>query len=60
VSVALLPLQVQMPPAPGRSVGCPLQITVDPALYAAPLAAMPALAMAAVTRFRPLARYRCC
>jgi putative ABC transport system permease protein len=44
VSVALLVFPVQMPPPPGRSTGYPLQIAIDPLLYAATLAAMLALA----------------
>lgn len=44
VSVGLLLVPVQMPPPPGRSVGYPLQIAVDPLLYAGTLAAMVALA----------------
>jgi putative ABC transport system permease protein len=47
VSVALLVFPVEMPPPPGRSNGYPLQIVMDPALYAATLAAMVALAMLA-------------
>jgi len=47
ISVALLVFPVQMPPPPGRSVGYPLQVTIDPLLYAATLAAMLVLAAAA-------------
>jgi putative ABC transport system permease protein len=47
VSLALLLLPVQMPPPPGRSVGYPLHITVDPLLYGATLAAMLVLTSAA-------------
>jgi putative ABC transport system permease protein len=47
VSVALLLFPVEMPPPPGRSNGYPLQIVMDPMLYAATLAAMVALAMLA-------------
>jgi putative ABC transport system permease protein len=47
VGVALLVFPVQMPPAPGRSVGYPLQISMDPALYLATLAAMLVLSMLA-------------
>ncbi|HEV7912778.1 MAG TPA: FtsX-like permease family protein [Albitalea sp.] len=47
VSVALLLFPVQMPPPPGRSNGYPLQIVMDPAMYAATLAAMVILAMLA-------------
>jgi putative ABC transport system permease protein len=38
---------VQMPPPPGRNVGYPLQVAMDPALYAGTLVAMLALAMVA-------------
>ena len=34
VTVALLVLDIQMPPPPGRSVGYPLQVHADPTLYA--------------------------
>ncbi len=44
VSVALLIVPVEMPPPPGRSSGYPLQIAIDPALYAGTLAAMLLLA----------------
>ncbi|WP_395699383.1 ABC transporter permease [Aquabacterium sp.] len=44
VSVALLVFPVMMPPPPGRSVGYPLQVAIDPALYAGTLVAMLALA----------------
>ena len=47
VSVALLLLPLQMPPPPGRSNGYPLQVVMDPALYAATLAAVTALSMLA-------------
>jgi putative ABC transport system permease protein len=47
VSVALLVFPVEMPPPPGRSTGYPLQVAMDPTLYAATLAAMLALAMLA-------------
>lgn len=47
LSVALLVFPVQMPPPPGRSVGYPLQVQSDPALYALTLVAMLALAMLA-------------
>ena len=40
VSVGLLLFPVQMPPPPGRSVGYPLQIALEPAMYAAVVAAM--------------------
>ena len=36
-----------MPPPPGRSVGYPLNITIDPALYLATVAVMVALTMLA-------------
>jgi putative ABC transport system permease protein len=44
VSVALLVFPVQMPPPPGRNVGYPLQVAMDPTLYAGTLLAMLALA----------------
>ena len=44
VRVGLLLVPVQMPPPPGRSVGYPLQIAIDPLLYAGTLLAMVALA----------------
>jgi putative ABC transport system permease protein len=47
VSIALLLFPVEMPPPPGRSNGYPLQVVMDPALYAATLAAMVALSMIA-------------
>ncbi|MBI5257557.1 MAG: ABC transporter permease [Burkholderiales bacterium] len=47
VSTALLVFPVQMPPPPGRSVGYPLQVAVDPTLYAGTLLAMLALATVA-------------
>jgi putative ABC transport system permease protein len=47
VSIALLLFPVEMPPPPGRSNGYPLQIVMDPSLYAATLAAMVALSMLA-------------
>jgi len=47
VSVALLVFPVEMPPPPGRSNGYPLQIVMDPTLYAATLAAMVGLSMLA-------------
>ena len=47
VSVALLVFPVEMPPPPGRSNGYPLQVVMDPALYAGTLAAMVALSMLA-------------
>lgn len=47
VSVALLVFPVEMPPPPGRSNGYPLQIALDPTLYAGTLVAMVLLAMAA-------------
>ena len=47
VSVALLFFPVEMPPPPGRSNGYPLQIVMDPALYAATLVAMLLLSMLA-------------
>jgi putative ABC transport system permease protein len=47
ISVALLVFPVQMPPPPGRSNGYPLQISIDPLLYAATLGAILLLTMCA-------------
>lgn len=47
VSVFLLVVPVEMPPPPGRSVGYPLQIAIDPPLYAITLLAMLVLSMVA-------------
>jgi putative ABC transport system permease protein len=47
ISVALLIFPVQMPPPPGRSTGYPLQISIDPWLYAATLGAILLLTMCA-------------
>jgi putative ABC transport system permease protein len=47
VSVALLVFPVEMPPPPGRSNGYPLQIVMDPSMYAGTLAAMVVLSMLA-------------
>jgi putative ABC transport system permease protein len=47
VSVLLLVFPVEMPPAPGRSTGYPLQIALDGSMVAATLAAMVLLTMAA-------------
>jgi putative ABC transport system permease protein len=47
VSVTLLVFPVQMPPPPGRSVGYPLLLQIDPALYALTVSAMLALALLA-------------
>jgi putative ABC transport system permease protein len=47
VSVFLLVVPMDMPPPPGRSVGYPLNITVDPLMYLATIAAMVLLTMAA-------------
>ena len=47
VSMALLLFPVQMPPPPGRSASYPLQVSVDPTLYALTLLSMVALAMLA-------------
>lgn len=45
VSVFLLIVPVEMPPPPGRSVGYPLNITIDPMMYLITIAAMVALTM---------------
>jgi putative ABC transport system permease protein len=47
VSIFLLIVPVEMPPPPGRSVGYPLNITIDPLLYLATIATMVALTMLA-------------
>jgi putative ABC transport system permease protein len=47
VSILLYIVPVQMPPPPGRSVGYPLNITIDPVLYLATFLTMVALTMAA-------------
>ena len=47
VSVLLYVAPVEMPPPPGRSVGYPLNIAIDPALYLATLLAMVSLTMLA-------------
>lgn len=46
-AVGLLLFPVQMPPPPGRSVGYPLLVALDPALYAGTVGAMVALAVLA-------------
>lgn len=43
VSLLLYVVPVEMPPPPGRSLGYPLNITMDPALYLATVAVMVAL-----------------
>ncbi|MEO8296729.1 MAG: FtsX-like permease family protein [Burkholderiales bacterium] len=47
VSVALLVFPVEMPPPPGRSTGYPLNIAMDPGLYAGTLLGMLLLSMLA-------------
>ncbi|MDR3367634.1 FtsX-like permease family protein [Rhodoferax sp.] len=47
VSVFLLIVPFEMPPPPGRSVGYPLNVTIDPVMYVATLLAMVLLTMAA-------------
>ena len=47
VSLLLYLVPVQMPPPPGRSVGYPLNISIDPLLYLVTFMAMVALTMAA-------------
>jgi len=47
ISLLLYVVPVNMPPPPGRSVGYPLNISIDPLLYAATLAAMVLLTMLA-------------
>lgn len=47
VSLLLMVFPVEMPPPPGRSVGYPLQINMDPTLYAATVFAMVLLTLLA-------------
>ncbi len=47
LSLLLYLVPVEMPPPPGRSVGYPLNITIDPMLYLATITAMVLLTMAA-------------
>jgi len=47
VSVFLLVVPIDMPPPPGRSVGYPLNVTVDPLMYLVTIAVMVGLTMAA-------------
>jgi putative ABC transport system permease protein len=47
VSVFLLIVPFEMPPPPGRSVGYPLNVTIDPLMYLMTLLAMVLLTMAA-------------
>lgn len=47
VSVFLLVVPLEMPPPPGRSVGYPLNVTVDPLLYLVTVSVMVLLTMAA-------------
>jgi len=47
VSMLLYVVPVEMPPPPGRSVGYPLNISIDPALYLATFATMVTLTMLA-------------
>lgn len=47
VSVFLLIVPFEMPPPPGRSVGYPLNVTIDPLMYLVTLVAMVLLTMAA-------------
>ena len=47
VSVMLYVVPVNMPPPPGRSVGYPLNISIDPVMYAVTLVAMVVLTMVA-------------
>ena len=47
VSVFLLVVPVEMPPPPGRSVGYPLNIAIDPLLYIGTVLAMVLLTMLA-------------
>jgi putative ABC transport system permease protein len=47
ISLLLYVVPVEMPPPPGRSVGYPLNISIDPLMYVATLVAMVLLTMAA-------------
>jgi len=47
ISLMLYVVPVNMPPPPGRSVGYPLNVSIDPLMYAATLAAMVLLTMLA-------------
>ncbi len=47
ISLMLYVVPVEMPPPPGRSVGYPLNISIDPLMYCATLVAMVLLTMAA-------------
>jgi putative ABC transport system permease protein len=47
VSIFLYIVPIDMPPPPGRSVGYPLNITIDPVLYLTTIAVMVLLTMAA-------------
>ena len=47
ISLLLYVVPVSMPPPPGRSVGYPLNISIDPKMYCATLAAMVLLTMLA-------------
>jgi putative ABC transport system permease protein len=49
VSVLLYVVPVEMPPPPGRSVGYPLNIAIDPTLYGVTLLAMVGLTLLAST-----------
>ena len=45
ISVALLFAGIEMPPAPGRSTGYPLQIAISPVLYALAIFTITSLSM---------------
>jgi putative ABC transport system permease protein len=47
IALLLYVVPVEMPPPPGRSVGYPLNVAIDPGLYAATLLSMVALTMLA-------------
>ncbi len=47
VSVLLLVVPVEMPPPPGRSMGYPLNISIDPVIYLVTIVAMVVLTMGA-------------
>jgi putative ABC transport system permease protein len=47
VAVLLLVVPVKMPPPPGRSVGYPLNVAIDPTMYLATMGSMVLLTMLA-------------
>ena len=47
VSVLLLVVPIEMPPPPGRSMGYPLNVSIDPTIYAVTIILMVLLTMGA-------------